>query len=185
MADYKYTNTSIDNQTLKDEIETTLGLTIDGVTFNEYHATDNPDNVIVHTYADLNASQQTALQNVVINHDPTLIVAKNIKIKQIDKKTQSLIYSGFTYASNVFSMSTNAQTNWLGLDHARELLTYPYGVTTINDTEYSFPDSTDLHNFFLTGMAFKGGIVSSGRSLKLQVKAATTVAEVNAIVDNR
>lgn len=110
---------------------------------------------------------------------------KDQKNDAIDSKTAELISSGFTYDSTVFSLSNEAQKNWIGLDLAKGDMTYPVKISTKSDVEYSLVDATAVHNFYLTGVAAKQGHLDSGRALKIQVNDATTVAEVDAVVDNR
>lgn len=110
---------------------------------------------------------------------------KRDKNAAIDNKTQSLIGLGFTYASKVFSMSTNAAMNWTNLYLERTSLTYPLGVSTKDDGEHIFANPGELQTFYRTGLGFAKGHYDSGRALKLQVNAATIKAEVDAVIDNR
>jgi hypothetical protein len=111
-------------------------------------------------------------------------VNKNILI---DIKTQELISGGFTYNASIFSLSSKAQTNWIGLEQADALglITFPYNVTTKDDLEHSIISSADLTGFYATGLGIKSAHISSGRDLKQLVNVATTIAEVDAVVDNR
>jgi hypothetical protein len=103
----------------------------------------------------------------------------------IDARTQAIVAGGFTFAGQVFSLSTGAQLNWTALYAARDAMTYPLGVTTANDGQFSAPDSATLASLCLTALATVKGALDSGRALKLAVLAATDAAAVAAVVDSR
>ena len=110
---------------------------------------------------------------------------KHQKNMLIDEKTKELILSGFTYDGVVFSTSETAQRNWMALDQFKGFHTYPVAVTADDDSEYTFPDSAEVQTFVLTGMGAINSHYASGRTLKLSVNAATDIAGVDAVADNR
>lgn len=114
-----------------------------------------------------------------------LAAYKKAKNLIIDAKTKELIESGITYNNTLFSSSETAQNNWLAMDQLREELTYPFAVTTYDDDEYEFQNADELHTFVLVGFGTIEPHYSSGRSLKMQVNAASNIAEVDAVQDNR
>lgn len=117
-----------------------------------------------------------------------LIEAKAAKFASIDARTDELIASGFTFASKQFSLSQAAQSRLMGINQVRddENVTYPIKWNTIDDSDtYSIPDSATVLSFYLTAVGTYRTHVDSGTALKDQVRAATTVAEVDAVVDNR
>ena len=116
---------------------------------------------------------------------PTLEQAKEAKKMAIDGRTDELIAGGFPYDSKMFSLSIEAQATWLGMSEAKAYLTYPFEVSTKEGNAYNLADATAVTMFFLTGVNAVKSYIASGRSLKVQVNAATTVAEVDAIVDPR
>jgi len=105
----------------------------------------------------------------------------------IDNRTQELISQGFVYNGSTFSLSSNAQTNWIGLKQASSLglISFPYDVTTKDDLQHSIIDEADLTAFYATGLGTKSAHVASGRALKILVNAETTIEGVDSIVDNR
>lgn len=112
--------------------------------------------------------------------------AKIAKISEIDIRTQELIGAGFTFDSNVFSLSLEAQSNWHVLWNGRtDIVTYPKEVSTIESDAYSIPNATTMDNFGMTAFGTVSEHIQSGRDLKVQVRAATSVSEVDAVVDNR
>ena len=112
-------------------------------------------------------------------------VLKAERNKEIDLKTQDLFKAGFQYDGQTFSLSQVAQTNWVAMDAVRSDLTYPLGVSTIDDGEYVLADEATLHAFALTAMGTGQAYYNSGRALKQAIKAAVTEPEINAIVDPR
>jgi len=125
------------------------------------------------------------------NYDPnnfTLAEAKICKCAGIDHRTLELIAQGFVFAGKTFSLSQAAQSRLLGINQVRDnpAVTYPINWNTIDDSDvYPVPDSATLFSFYLTAMGTYRAHVDSGTTLKDQVRAATTKAEVEAIIDPR
>lgn len=130
-------------------------------------------------------TNQSTLDAVIAAHDPSpLSVYKAAKNAAIDAKTQALIRQGFTFDGRSFSLSVNAQMNWSGLKTFEGLLSWPVAITTNDDSEYSLSQA-NLTAFTGTGLGTVSAHYGSGRALKLQVNAATSKTEVDAVVDNR
>lgn len=115
---------------------------------------------------------------------------KSKKIIAIDLKTRQLIAQGFEYNNTKFSLSIEAQSNWSSLfikANAGRYLAgdWPISVTTIDDNLYQIPDEDTLIAIYETGMTKKQSYINSGRDLKLQVKAAGTIEDLNNVNDNR
>lgn len=120
--------------------------------------------------------------------DLTLDEYKQLKCNSIDQRTAELIELGYTYQGKQFSLSQNAQINILALDEVRNdpAITYPIEYNTIDDLDnYFVVDATDVHNMYLTALATKKGLVDSGTLIKDSIRACTTEAEVDSIIDNR
>lgn len=118
----------------------------------------------------------------------TLDELKSYRCKEIDIKTGELISNGFTYQSKQFSLSQSAQANLLGLEISKDdpAITYPITYNTIDDIDtYDVVDSADIHSMYLTALGTKKGVIDSGTALKSQIRAATTIDEVNSVIDNR
>lgn len=181
MADYVYVKSEVSVDLLKEEILAASLTDLEGATFNE------PNNLIIHTLNDYSVADKTTLDNVVTAHEGQLYNNKSEKNKQIDRKTQRLILSGFTYASKTFSLSPSAQINWIGLKQSADsgFLTYPVPVTTLGDQEHELLNAADVTAFYATGLSVIQGHLNSGRDLKVQVNAASNQTELDAVVDNR
>lgn len=117
--------------------------------------------------------------------------SKAAKAAAIDGRTRDLIAEGFEYpsASGVyFSLSTKGQASLLGLEAARDdpAFTYPVNWNSKNDkAKQALADTTSAHGFFMTALGTVRGHLDGGTALKDDVRAAATVAEVDAILDNR
>jgi hypothetical protein len=113
---------------------------------------------------------------------------KQSKMKTIDGRTDELISVGFTYASKQFSLSITAQAKMTGTHQVKDdpALTYPINWNTIDDNDaYSIANAADLDGFYLTGLGTIRAHLDSGTTLKDSVRAAATIAAVDAIVDSR
>lgn len=110
---------------------------------------------------------------------------KTKKKLAIDLKTQQLIGQGFTYASKIFSLSANAQLYWSNLLNIPSG-DFPLTVNTLDDLDsYNIADTTDAQGMYGAALSAVKGHLTSGTALKEQVRAATTKAEVDAVVDSR
>lgn len=120
--------------------------------------------------------------------DTDLPAYKTDKFAAIDAKTVELITAGYAFAGKQFSLSIPAQTKLMGINQVRTdpAVVYPIRWNTIDDTDhYDIPDAATVLNFYLTAVGTYRGHVDSGTALKDSVRAATTQAEVDAVVDNR
>ena len=137
--------------------------------------------------AALSQAEKTALDSIIAAHS-YLNRAKSIKFGAIDDKTSALIGAGFTFSSKQFSLSVEAQCRIIGIHQVRDdaAVTYPIKWNTKSDNDYlELADSATVHNFYLTALGTYRAHVDSGTTLKDEVRAATTVTAVDAIVDNR
>ncbi len=117
-----------------------------------------------------------------------LSTAKTEKCGAIDLRTVELISAGFVYSSKTFSLSDAAQHKLMGIHQIRDDAgtSYPIKWNTIDDTDViSLADSAAVHSFYTQAVSTYRGHVDGGTSLKDQVRAATTVAGVEAITDSR
>jgi len=110
---------------------------------------------------------------------------KNVKYDEIDFRTDELIAMGIPFDSNLFSTSPDAQRNWIALFSARNDLTYPISVTTLDEKAYIFNDSRIVSLFYLTGISVINYHIATGRALKLQVGECNTKECIDSIVDSR
>lgn len=125
---------------------------------------------------------ETDLDAVVLAHDGcSLDDYKNARYPGIDKKTKELISAGFTYDSETFSMSEQAQLNWKDLVNNTS---WPKDISTLDHNTYSLTEA-NKDSFLTAYRAERDGLLDSGRDLQKSIFDATTKAEVDAVVDNR
>lgn len=102
-------------------------------------------------------------------------------IDRTDAKTAETIFEGFTYDGNLFSMSTSAQINWTNLFFIPDEM-FPLNVSTKNDeTVYSLA-LANRQAFYGAALTHKNGALQAGNALKAAAKAATTIAELEAVL---
>jgi hypothetical protein len=121
---------------------------------------------------------------------PELEALKALRIIEIDARTSELLKLGFEYNGSSFSMSEAAQRNWaaLGAARANGMLSYPLTISTVDEGSYDIQSDNDCLAFLGAYMTYQASPLSplgNGRVLKAQVTAATTSAEVEAVIDER
>ena len=114
----------------------------------------------------------------------TLEEFKAAQFNAIDYKTSVLIGAGFTFDSKQFSLSPPAQINWQAIKGNKPDFTFPLELTTLDNDTYSLTDA-NVQNFWNAGKTTLKGHLDAGRALKKTVFDATTIEEVQAIVDAR
>lgn len=152
------------------------------------------DVCVVNFQADeLDGAQAVTLYDVVQAHKvgaPARVLeqARAEKLFAIDQRTKELIASGFSYGGKRFSLSQQKQMNIVGSYTARLLpqYTYPVRWNTIDDLDFhDVVDAAEIEVFFLTAMGNLRVYVGGDTTLKDAARAATTLAELDAVVDSR
>lgn len=100
----------------------------------------------------------------------------------IDKRTREKIGEGFIYEGMIFSLSSNAQTNYTGMLAGRELLDYPVTINARDDTEKLQLDDEEAVRTFC-GAALKAAreYINLGSELKEEVRQAQTAEDLDDI----
>jgi hypothetical protein len=109
---------------------------------------------------------------------------KEHRYNQIDGKTSLLIQQGFTYDNMSFSLSLPAQTNWHAIKNQPSEFTFPVTISTADNNTYDLAQSS-VSAFWQEGKQTLKGHIDSGRALKKQIFDATTIEQVNSVIDNR
>ncbi len=108
--------------------------------------------------------------------DPALPDVQQNIIALVDEETGRRVSMGFEYppaSGLIFSLSANAQINWLGLGLKADLITYPYVIRTIDDVDsYSIVDAADAQNVVNSAFYGKETCINQGRVVKVNVLAA-------------
>lgn len=121
------------------------------------------------------------LDNVFVNHNP-LETYKEKAYVIIDENTESNIFAGFTFDTKLFSMSLSAQINWSNLFFIPQAM-FPLPVMTKDEQLYLL-DYSNLNAFYGTALSHKNTALQNGNNTKQQVKNATSIEEVDNIINN-
>lgn len=128
---------------------------------------------------------QDVLNAVIHDHVAvTLDDNKTAKKKLIDARTQAIIRSGFYFDGHHFSLSPNAQLNWIGMVVMQGGLPWPLELTTDDDSAYNL-EFASLPAFVGSGMTIVNMQLMAGRALKEACNNASTQEELDAVVDTR
>lgn len=122
---------------------------------------------------------------------PTLEEAQNLKLKEFSDNTEALQFQGFSYTMQDgtgtfnFPLDTTSKSTWQGMITGAAHLTYPLRILSTDLQACFLQSAAEVQVFYGTGLVRAQYILDGGASLTLAVMAATTVAEVNAITDDR
>lgn len=117
-----------------------------------------------------------------------LAAAKVEKVTAIDSRTAALLVGGIVVASGKTISTTLAATQNLqdlALGHMLGVVLFPQQVSTIDGGSYTITDAADLLRIAALLRDHKLNVLGSGRTLRAQVLACTTLAEVAAVEDLR
>lgn len=181
MSEYTYSRTDVICQLLAKEVEVLLPGKMFILRINEAAVFDFQDELTGEEVSSLNGCVTTHKANY---SEDELNKNKALRSLDIDQKTNRLINIGFTHDEKKFSLSIPAQINWNALKNNTGDFTWPVIVSTNEDGEFSLPEA-DVSAFWNKGKNHIKGYLDSGRTLKLQCKAAVTQAELDAIHDDR
>jgi hypothetical protein len=118
---------------------------------------------------------------------PTIDELKAGRIAEVDAKSLELLAAGFTFSGVTFDIRTD-QERWkeLMLAATSGLIPYPVSVYGMDkESTVSLADLTAVKQFVGSYMAAREGVLAPGRVLKAAMTAATTEAELAAIIDER
>ena len=187
-TDFTTSGGVVDQQELWPEVETATTKSLASITELDDENGNVGDEVEFDFGAEsLDAGQQTALTTACNDHGVApLRQAKRDKSRTIDRRTRRLIKRGFTHSAKQFSLSEGAQDTLNFVFGIRADLAYPIKWNTKDDDDAtSFADGPEFKAFYTSAVTTLRSHLDSGTALKDSVRAATTIAEVDAVVDNR
>lgn len=139
----------------------------------------------------LDAAQLATLQGCIdVVNNPTVQLdnAKIAKCGQIDQKTNEILARGYLWDGVVLSLSLGAQTRLNGI-YATRLDPpggYPVIWNSLDDLSFvTLADANDVVSMHDAAGDRLRSVVDSGTAIKDEVRACTTIAQVEAIVDPR
>lgn len=123
---------------------------------------------------------------VEISKDQLLEYKKQSITATVDKNTSTLINHGFSFKGAVLSSSETAQSKWAFFLLSKDALSYPFTVSTKdNSGTVEISSAAELEQALAALAAHVQGYLNSGTLLKKRVAEATSQAELDAIVDDR
>lgn len=117
-----------------------------------------------------------------------LSAAQSAKIAAIDARSAQLVTAGVEVSPGVWistslAASQNLQDIWIG--HQSGMTVFPITISTLDGGTHSVPSAEAFMAVMSAFAIHKRTSLISGQQLRAQVLAATTVAEVDAVTDNR
>jgi hypothetical protein len=109
------------------------------------------------------------------------------KIKQdVDKKTQALIAQGFKFKRSIFSLSQNAQINWMALKNQYDMNLFPdeIEISRLDGKAYILKKE-DFLDFYTAAFTTVKDILDAGRALKVSADKINTEKKLSEFIDNR
>ncbi len=146
---------------------------------------------VVDFLVDRDAAQITTLDGIVATHKAvtSLDRHKMLRLKEIDSNDDRLAEAdSYTHEAKVFSLSKRAQFRLLALFTTRNdaALVYPIEWPTRNGLDtVSLADNVSVKNFYMTAFAVVKGHVDDGNVFRAAIRAANTMVELDAVIDNR
>lgn len=115
-----------------------------------------------------------------------LVENKTKRIDEIDTQTEILIGQGFDYEGSKYSLSPAAQRNQNWYYAAQAEIAFPIEFFKMdNSASIVFANSGLMRPFILAAKERIRSLVDGGTALKSAVVAATSKAELDAVIDNR
>lgn len=135
-----------------------------------------------------NSISEYSLDTIIEDNSLLLMSLKEARISQIDNKTQEIISRGFSFDNNRFSLSLPAQSNLTNIKSNKELFNslnqFPLTISTLDNTLYQL-SYANVDSFWLAGMVVVKEAYSIGGQLKNSIVNATSISEIEQIVDPR
>ena len=120
------------------------------------------------------------------NEASRVIRIRKLRIAQVNARTAVLIEQGFSYGGEVFSLSLTAQANLQDLYARRTSISWPLTIEVGDDSKtLVLADQAAGGAYYLSARNTIDGHRLTGRALKDQLRTATTLAELEAVVDSR
>ena len=127
--------------------------------------------------------------NVVDHSEIPLEQLKTKRIQDIYDKTEQIMEAGFTHDSFLFDLKANKRVDYMFMETKSSLIppqAYPIEVLGKNQGEYySFIDENSINSFVNAAFIYVFTIRKNTITLLKAIDNASTVAELDAVEDNR
>lgn len=154
-------------------------------------STSSAEVVVIATPA-LSIEDQMTLNTLVADYKTAYLTRhlanqKVVRLAEVKVKDEELFAVGFVYDSESFGLNREDITMWNQIWNLVHMggLTLPQSVATMDRDTYTFTTTEQLDAWYGTGMYRVQWVYSTSRALDASIKACTTIAELNAIVDDR
>lgn len=136
---------------------------------------------------DLTSEQILTLDTIISNHNPEILEElKNKRRKEIDERTTEIVAEGISFNGVVISGSVESQSRIMGAFIAGANAPFPLRWMSQDDTTYiDITDASMMAALFYTGLGTLKSKIDTGTTLKVAIIEATTIEEVNNIIDPR
>jgi hypothetical protein len=93
-----------------------------------------------------------------------------------------ILTEGFVHATKIFSLSALSQISWLGLFVSKDLMTYPYVIPVMDDTEtYSIADAAEVTTMWIAVLTKVATVRSEGTAKKVEIEDAAGAVAARAV----
>jgi hypothetical protein len=114
-----------------------------------------------------------------------LRLAKRLKNRAIDIKTEFLFRKGLVFESETFPFALDDFVNYMSYYDNRNSITTPFLIAQRNLDSFSLNNANHIRDFGDAAIARRDSIVNGAQALKKQLFDATTLAQVQAVTDSR
>ena len=138
---------------------------------------------IVHDGGDSIPSQA---QLDIDRADIQLAKLKIVRLAAIRAKTDELLYNGFVYDGHTFRNTDSARSDYHGMVTFQSMLTWPVALFPISGAQQVyFLELANLTVFMGTVLTHYQNTITVGLQMEGYIRACTSVAEVDAVIDGR
>lgn len=150
-----------------------VGIISDGIVYE--------NNSVMTILGTFTSSEEDLIHSFI--PDCKLEYAKEVKRESIFINTKFLISEGFQYASKTFPLLLDNLNNYIGI---QVFGGFPYKIQTLDKRDVlTINNQTEYDSFTAAGMSRYTQIKNGESDLIVNIRDATTVSDVDSIIDTR